>query len=141
MNRERRSTPAFPLQVLYDGACIVCATEIAHYLEKDRAGQLRGVDISAEGFDAADYGLTRAEVMAQLHAIDSQGRLYRGVEAFRAIWQAFPSSTLYGLLATLVTLPFLSPLARLAYRCFARIRRFLPKKRTACGGICQLRRP
>ncbi len=141
MNKERYIPPAFPLQVLYDGACSVCASEIAHYVGKDRAGRLKGVDISAPDFDPESYGLTRDDVMAQLHAIDSQGRLYRGVEAFWAIWQAYPSSTLYGLLATLVTLPLLSPLARLAYRGVARIRRFLPKKRAACEGICRLRRP
>lgn len=138
---RRFPPPAFPLRVLYDGACIVCAAEVAQYLEKDRAGRLKGVDISAPDFDPAAYGLTWADVMDQLHAIDSQGRIYRGVEAFRAIWQAFPSSPLYRLLATLVTLPLLSPLARLAYRGFASARRFLPKKRAACDGVCRLHRP
>ncbi|TWJ18715.1 thiol-disulfide oxidoreductase DCC family protein [Geobacter argillaceus] len=136
------TAPAFPLKVLYDGSCSVCATEIGQYLKKDGAGRLVAVDISAPDFDPTQWGLTLDEVMTQLHAIDGEGRFYRGVEAFWAIWQAFPDSTRYGLLGALVTMPLLFPLARLAYRGFARIRRFLPKRRTGCGGgSCRLRRP
>jgi hypothetical protein len=61
------------------------------------------------------------------------------VEAFRAIWQAFPASTLYGVLGTLVTLPGVNLLARGAYWSFARFRRFLPQSRDVCeDGTCRL---
>jgi hypothetical protein len=61
------------------------------------------------------------------------------VDAFRAIWQAFPASTWHGLLGALVALPGVHFLARLAYWSFARIRKFLPKSHAACpDGTCGL---
>ena len=134
-------SPDFPLRIFYDGSCIVCATEIEHYLRRDREGRLEPVDISAADFNPAPYGISREEFMAQLHAIDSSGRVYRGVEAFRAIWQAFPESTWLGLLGRFISLPGISALARLAYRGFARIRKYLPKRQSDCArGHCPTER-
>jgi len=133
--------PAFPLKVFYDGVCSVCATEVERYGRKDHAGRLQLVDISAPDFAPDPYGISLVEFLFQMHAIDREGHVYRGVEAFWAIWQAFPSSTLYGLLGTLVTLPLVNPVARLAYRGFARIRKYLPKRRDACiDGSCRINR-
>ncbi|HEY5974920.1 MAG TPA: DCC1-like thiol-disulfide oxidoreductase family protein, partial [Geobacteraceae bacterium] len=87
-------------------------------------------------------GITLEAFMHEMHAIDRDSRVYRGVDAFRAIWQAFPASTLYGLLGALVKLPGVHLLARLAYWCFARLRRYLPKTRDACrDGSCRLGPP
>jgi predicted DCC family thiol-disulfide oxidoreductase YuxK len=72
--------------------------------------------------------------MYELHAIDRRGRVYRGVGAFEAIWQAFPALSRYGLLGVLIGLPGVNYLARRAYRGFARIRKYLPKSRHACDG-------
>lgn len=131
-------SPDFPLRVFYDGSCIVCATEIEHYLRRDREGRLEPVDISAGEFDPTIYRISRNEFMDQLHAIDNSGRIYRGVEAFRAIWQAFPESTWFGLLGRLISLPGISALARLAYRGFARVRKYLPKRQSDCNrGHCR----
>lgn len=124
--------PAFPLTVLYDGGCIVCATEMEHYRKKDGNGRLLFVDISAPDFDPAPFGLTLADCLTQLHAIARDGTVFRAVDAFRAIWQAFPSSTLYGLLGVAVALPGVTPLARLCYALFARYRGILPRRRPRC---------
>ena len=43
--------PEFPIRIFYDGACIVCATEIEHYLRKDRDGRLVAMDNLAFFFD------------------------------------------------------------------------------------------
>jgi predicted DCC family thiol-disulfide oxidoreductase YuxK len=129
--------PTYPLQIFFDGSCSVCATEMAVYRRKEHAGRLVFVDIGAPEFDPAPYGITLEAFMHEMHAIDREGRVYRGVEAFRAIWQAFPASTWYGLLGALVTLPGVKLLARLSYWSFARIRRFLPKSHDACkDGTC-----
>lgn len=133
--------PAFPLQVFYDGSCSVCAAEMEIYQRKEHGGRLVFTDIGRPDFDPVPFGITLKEFMYEMHAIDRQGRVYRGVEAFRAIWQALPASTLYGLLGTLIALPGINPCARLAYRCFARIRKYLPKRREACrDGVCRLGR-
>lgn len=131
--------PDFPLRVFYDGACPVCAAEIEHYGRRDREKKLVPVDISSSDFAAAAYGIPLADFLYQLHAIDRRGRVYRGVDAFWAIWQAFPASTLYGFLGSLVVLPGVNGLARLCYRGFARIRTVLPKRKSSCAtGSCRI---
>jgi predicted DCC family thiol-disulfide oxidoreductase YuxK len=133
------SQPDFPLQLFYDGSCSVCATEVERYGRKDHDNRLILVDISAPGFDPAPFGIPLAEFMYQMHAIDRNGRVFRGVEAFWAIWQAFPSSTLLGLCGILISLPFVNPLARLCYRIFAGLRGHLPKRRRDCSsGSCRI---
>jgi predicted DCC family thiol-disulfide oxidoreductase YuxK len=134
------NVPAFPITVFYDGDCVVCATEVEHYRHKDHQGRLVIVDISATDFRPEQYGIELQAFMNELHVIDMQGTVYRGVEAFRAIWQAFPASTVYGLMGTLIALPLLNPLARLCYRGFARIRRYLPKRHRDCAsGSCRIK--
>jgi predicted DCC family thiol-disulfide oxidoreductase YuxK len=133
--------PVFPLHIFYDGSCSVCATEVERYGRKDRDDRLILVDISAPGFDPAPFGISLEEFMYQMHAIDQAGRVFRGVEAFWAIWQAFPSSTFFGLCGALITLPLVNPLARLCYRMFASIRGYLPKRRKNCSsGSCRIGR-
>lgn len=130
-----RIKPEFPLKVFYDGSCYVCSTGMAVYMNKDHGGRLEFIDISDPDFDAGVYGITLDDFMYQMHAIDRTGRLYRGVEGFWAIWQAFPASSRYGLLGRLVTLPGIDVIARIAYRIFARVRKYLPKKQ---GGVCKI---
>ncbi|ABB30427.1 putative thiol-disulfide oxidoreductase DCC [Geobacter metallireducens RCH3] len=131
--------PEFPLSVFYDGSCSVCATEMEAYMRKEHGGRLLFVDISAPSFDPTPYGITLDAFMYQMHAIDRTGRVYLSVEAFWAIWQAFPASTLYGFLGALVMLPGVNLLARAGYRGFARIRKYLPRRRETCaGGSCRI---
>ncbi|MFZ2948409.1 MAG: DUF393 domain-containing protein [Desulfuromonadaceae bacterium] len=132
--------PAFPIRVFYDGSCSVCAAEIEHYLSRNHGGRLLGVDISAPDFDPEPFRIPLAAFMYELHVIDGNGRIYRGVEAFRAIWGAFPDSTLYGLLGAIITMPLVNPLARLLYKCFARLRPYLPKRHSCGGGTCRIDR-
>lgn len=120
--------PVYPLRVFYDGSCRVCAAEMAAYRRRDQGGRLLFIDISLPEFDPTPYGITLAALMYELHAIDRDGRVYREVDAFRAIWRAFPASTLYGFLGTVTSLPGVRLLARLSYRGFARLRRYLPRR-------------
>lgn len=134
-------TPVYPLKIFFDGSCSVCATEMAVYKRKEYAGRLQFVDISAREFDPTHYGITLDAFMFEMHAIDLDGHVYRGVDAFRAIWQAFPTATRYRLLGALVALPGVHLLARATYWCFARVRRYLPESREACkDGTCRVGR-
>jgi len=136
-----RTQPDFPLQIFYDGSCSVCAREVERYGRMDREGRLILVDISAPEFNPAPFGIPLAEFMYQMHAIDRSNRVFRGVEAFWAIWQAFPSSTLLGLCGVLISLPLVNPLARLGYRIFAALRGYLPKRGNGCSsGTCRIGR-
>lgn len=117
---------AYPLEIFFDGSCSVCAAEMDIYRRKGQGDRLYFIDISAPDFDPTPYGISMEAFIYEMHAIDRENPVYRGLEAFRAIWLAFPAATRYGLLGALVTLPGIDLLARLAYRCFARIRKFLP---------------
>jgi predicted DCC family thiol-disulfide oxidoreductase YuxK len=132
--------PEFPLKVFYDGSCHVCSTEMFVYMRKNHEGRLKFADISDPDFNPDQYGISLADFMYQMHAIDRTGKVYLGVEAFWAIWRAFPESAWYGLLGALVTLPGVGLLTRAVYRIFARIRKYLPPKRRK--EVCKIgRRP
>ncbi len=127
--------PSFPLKIFYDGSCSVCSSEMHIYMRKEHGGRLDFLDISDPEFNPGEYGISLPDFMYQMHAIDRTGRIYRGPEAFAAIWQAFPSSAWYRFLARVVSLPGISILARAAYLGFARIRKYLPKHRK---DICRI---
>jgi predicted DCC family thiol-disulfide oxidoreductase YuxK len=132
--------PRFPLRVFYDGSCIVCATEIEHYVKKDRDEKLVAVDISSPDFNPAPYQISFADFMHQLHAIDKDGLVFKGVDSFWAIWQAFPSSTIYGFMGRIIQLPLVNRLARTGYWLFARVRPYLPKRHQCDSGTCSIHR-
>jgi predicted DCC family thiol-disulfide oxidoreductase YuxK len=125
----------FPLKVFYDGGCPVCAREMNHYRRMADGSKLDFVDISEPQFAADRYGKSLDEFMKEMHVLDASGRFYRGVDAFRAIWQGLPVS-IYGDLATLLGLPGIHLLARIGYRGFARLRRFLPRLEKECADRC-----
>lgn len=139
-SRTMPNKPDFPLRVFYDGSCTVCSTEIDHYLGKDHGGRLQAVDISAPDFDPEPFRMPLEVFMYELHAIDRNGQIYRGIEAFWAIWQSFPASTVYGIMGSIITMPLVNSVARLLYKSFARIRPFLPKRNTCRSGSCRIDR-
>jgi predicted DCC family thiol-disulfide oxidoreductase YuxK len=136
---DKTNRPVFPLQVFFDGSCSVCATEIEHYLRQEHSGKIIAVDISAADFDPEPYSISRDAVMHELHVIDSEGNVYKGVEAFQAIWQAFPDLSIYRFMGTFLGLPLINPLAHLTYKGLAAIRHYLPKRKNSCSsGICRM---
>lgn len=116
----------FPLTVFYDGSCSICSREIAHYRTLNRAGLLDFVDISIASFDAGAWGLDQSAVMKSIHVRDAAGRIYQGVDAFRALWLGLPGLR-YRRLSQLLSLPGLHLLAVFGYRVFARLRHLLPQ--------------
>ena len=130
--------PHFPIQIFYDGSCIVCSTEIEHYMRQDHGGRLIAVNIATPDFKPEPFSIPLATFMYELHAIDQSGNIYRGVEAFWSIWQAFPASTIYGLMGTVINMPVLNSLARLLYKGFACIRPYLPKRHVCDSGTCRI---
>ncbi len=133
---------AYPLEIFYDGSCLVCSAEIDVYRKRNPEDRLRFVDISAENFDALAYDKELSDFMARLYVRDAEGRFFSGVEAFRLIWQAYPSGSVYRLLSALIGLPGINFLARCGYRLFARYRHLLPKRTPTCdSGSCNLNHP
>ncbi|MEG3175151.1 DUF393 domain-containing protein [Sphingomonas sp. RB3P16] len=83
------------LIVWHDGACPLCAREIAAMRRLDRAGAIQFVD--ATRADAA-CPIDRAELLARFHARED-GVLLSGAAAFAAMWRAIPLLRPLGLAA------------------------------------------
>ena len=75
-------------KLLYDGQCPFCRREVEWLRRRDRDGNLALEDIADPGFDPAQYGLTREEVMGVLHGVLPDGRVVRRVEAIRQAYRA-----------------------------------------------------
>jgi len=127
----------FPLQIFYDGHCVVCSREMELYKRRNHENRLIFIDINAPDFAADMYGRSHEEFMEKLHVRDAAGQYFTGIDAFIKIWQAFPSSPLYGFLGKTVDLPGIRLGANIGYTLFARFRYLLPKKKCPAGS-CRL---
>ena len=121
--------------MLIDGGCPICRREVALLRRLDRGrGQLVTTDITADGFDAGEYGRPMDELMAEIHGVLPDGRVVTGMEVFR---RAYASVGL-GWLLSVTRWPILGRLADAAYACFARYRLTFFRRRQPCGTeVCQ----
>lgn len=76
--------------VYFDGACPVCAREIAMYRRQPGGGAVQWVDVAQCEAPALGAGLTRAAAMARLHVRRADGSLVSGALAFTELWRALP---------------------------------------------------
>ncbi|MFN3960688.1 MAG: thiol-disulfide oxidoreductase DCC family protein [Parvularculaceae bacterium] len=104
------------LTVWFDGACPLCAREIALMRRLDSQGAIDFVDVASPG---AACPLDRAELLARFHARERDGPIVSGAAAFAAMWRAIPLLRPLGLIAKVP--PALWLLERL-YRLFLRAR-------------------
>ena len=111
-------------KILFDGNCIVCDSEIAHY-KRLAPGIFELVDITSSDFDAAKYGLTSEAVQLHMHVMTPEGHILMGVDAFSHIWSLLKY---YKLAAKAIKLPLVYSAAVLGYHTFAKYRHLLPKK-------------
>jgi predicted DCC family thiol-disulfide oxidoreductase YuxK len=107
-------------EVYFDGACPVCAREIAAYRRADTSGALHWID--ASGCDAAALGpgLDRTAALARLHVRRADGRLASGAAAFVEVWRHLPG---WRVLARVARAPGVLPVMEAAYRAFLHVRR------------------
>ncbi len=84
------------VKVWYDGACPLCAREIALMRRLDRRGAITFVDVAA-GADPT-CPIDRARLLARFHA-EEEGRVLSGAAAFAAMWRAIPLLRPLGLAA------------------------------------------
>lgn len=131
---SRHGEPCYPLTLLYDAACPVCALEMDHLRARNGEGRLAFVDIAQPGFDPAPYGATLAAMDAEIHGVWADGAPVRGLEALRLAYAAVG----LGWVLRPTGLAPLRPLFDAGYRLFARHRR--PISRAAAPLINALRR-
>ncbi|MBB5017591.1 putative DCC family thiol-disulfide oxidoreductase YuxK [Chitinivorax tropicus] len=106
------------LTVFYDSQCPLCMREVKMLTRLDKRGALHFIDAAANDFDASSWGYQQQELMARLHALGEDGRLYTGMDAARAMYTAIGA----GWLVAPTRLPGLRQLTDAAYRLFARHR-------------------
>ncbi|WP_294260103.1 DUF393 domain-containing protein [uncultured Sphingomonas sp.] len=83
------------LTVFHDGACPLCAREIALMRRLDRRGWIAFVDVADPH---ASCPIDRRAALARFHAVED-GRLLSGAAAFAAMWRAIPMLRPLGLAA------------------------------------------
>ncbi len=130
---------AFPLQIFFDGSCRICSAEMESYRRKNSDNRLEFIDISDDQFRPEVYDKALGDFMAELHVRDAAGNFTTGIDAFIAIWQAFPSGSIWRLSAAIFGLPGFHLISRGGYRVFARYRYLLPRRRQECDtGTCSV---
>jgi len=120
----------YPLTVFFDGACPICAREIALMTRLDRKQQILFCDFSLPEYDGEVTGFAPAELGQVIHAQWADGSVIRGVEVFRAMWEA----TGLGFLTKLSRVSFIEPFLYKAYAWFARNRLWLTGRAKDCPG-------
>lgn len=124
-----------PLVVYYDGLCPLCSREINHYRKRAPVGSIEFVDIAVDGFDATKHGLDPVRVNRHFHVKEGE-RLHVGVDGFRALWQVIPG---FRWMRSITGLPGVYQGSKVLYAIFARLRPYLPKRKSACAtDRCQL---
>jgi len=103
----------------FDGACPVCAREVAMYRRQPGAEGLCWVDVTQCPPEALGADLSREAALARLHLRQTDGRLLSGAAAFAGLWRALPRWAWLGRLAG--TRPGLW-LLESAYRAFLALR-------------------
>ena len=112
--------------VYYDGACPVCAREIAAYRKLRGAAELCWVDAARADQGALGPGLDRERALARFHVRDANGELVDGARAFARLWRELPALRWLGALAAR---PPLAWLAEPAYQLFLALRPRLTRRR------------
>lgn len=104
-----------PVTVWYDGACPLCAREIALLRRLDRRGAITFVDLVGPD---GQCPLDRTVMLARLHVMAGPD-LLDGAAAFAALWRAIP---LLRPLGELARIPGILWLLERLYRGFLRLR-------------------
>ena len=109
------------IKVYFDGNCGLCSKEINYYKKIDKKNIFEWVDIYTHDTDLEKLGITKSEALMELHALDENGKMYKGVDSFILIWKNL--SFYWSILGILVSFYPIYLTAKFAYKKFA-IQRF-----------------
>jgi predicted DCC family thiol-disulfide oxidoreductase YuxK len=132
-----RRQPAEKLTLLYDAECILCLASVEKLRHMKSRAELVMVPLQSAPEDVLPKGVTKEELLAELHLIDEDGRLYRGAASVVRIMRTVPS---LAWLASMYRVPGLKGLADTLYKWIAkhRYRLFGKAGDTCAGGACRL---
>lgn len=119
--------------VFYDGSCPLCQKEIRHYIRIDHSRSINWVDISINTSLLTHYDIAFKDAMKKLHAVEVNGDIRIGIDAFLTIWQLLPY---YQYLAKIVLLFKLKKPMTWTYNIFAKQRYKKYVQRQLCTTAC-----
>lgn len=119
-----------PWTVVYDGECSVCIRSVNFLRDHDRDARFELVAYQSEGVAARFPDISESEFRESVQLIGPDDERWEGADAVEKIFELVPRVRP---LAWLFRIPLARPIARLAYRLFARHR-----GRFGCGDHCPI---
>ncbi|MBS28878.1 MAG: DUF393 domain-containing protein [Alphaproteobacteria bacterium] len=93
--------------MFFDGACPLCAREIAFYRKHKGASYIAWVDVSRTKVADLPNGLSQQDTLARFHVQTADGNSVDGATAFAHLWSALPRFRLAGKVARIPPLPWI----------------------------------
>ena len=78
------------INVFFDGSCKVCTKEVSFYNKHDKKNKFNWIDLNSKNKDLQKLGINKKELLKSLHIQLYDGRVIKGVNAFRIIWREYP---------------------------------------------------
>lgn len=107
------------LTVLYDGECALCRASVSRLRRMDRGGHIELLDLHDPSADVRFPQVDREEAMLWMQAVDRNGRVFSGADAWARIGLALPG---WKLIAWLLLVPGIHFVAGQIYAWVARNR-------------------
>lgn len=104
------------IKIFFDGKCSICSREINYYRSIASKDNFIWCDLHRNSNLMKEYQLDYKQALLTLHAVDENGILHIGVDAFALIWKNIPR---FHLLAKIVKAPGIYQLSKIGYRYFA----------------------
>jgi predicted DCC family thiol-disulfide oxidoreductase YuxK len=122
------------LTVLYDGNCGLCRASVARLRKIDRGSRIKIMDLHEPSAAARFPQVNREEAMRLMQAVDPNGKVYSGVDAWARIGLTLPG---WKLLAWLLLVPGIHFIAGRIYSWIAR-NRYRWNRELCADGSCTI---
>jgi predicted DCC family thiol-disulfide oxidoreductase YuxK len=120
------------LTVLYDGSCSLCRASVARVRPFDRRQRVEFLDLHEPSVQQRFPQIDREAAMRWMQAVDADGRVWTGAEAWARIGRLLPG---WSLLAWLLLVPGIRWLAAKVYAWIAR-NRYRWNRSVCSDGTC-----
>ena len=104
------------IKVFYDGKCNLCSKEINYYRKIATSGIFKWQDVNIKSNALINEGIKTSDALKILHVIDTNDKLYKGIDAFIVIWK---NLKYWRLLGNFAALPIIKQILNLLYIAFA----------------------
>ncbi len=120
-----KTTGNAELAVYYDGACPMCAKEIAYYQKLDSANRVQWIDVAGPN-PSCPIGYDQATLLARFHVKElSTDQVYHGAAGFTRLWRAMPGP--WRQIGGLASIAPVTWVLELGYRVTLKVRPWLTK--------------